>query len=262
MAKPPCWEEAALSTSVQEIRLSAWKWFSDYVNQELLDYTDYIYRGHANSSWNLEPTLDRVVTSPISSKRSKHLEKFKYAVRGRRGANPELIQSENDWWALGQHHGLLTPLLDWTESPFVALFFAFIDASTESGSNCCVWAISQEAIERNNGRALKRRAVISIGEREPIVEIVRPLSDENSRLVNQRGLFTRGPNNIDLETWTEEHSSEDDETWAAIKIVIPRDGAADCIRYLNRMNINHSTLFPDLYGASHFCNMDLRTDNY
>jgi hypothetical protein len=47
-----------------------------------------------------------------------------------------------------------------------------------------------------------------------------------------------------------------------MKISIPKTAAKDCLRYLNRMNINHSTLFPDLYGASQFCNMELNIPKY
>lgn len=142
MPRTPRWTKGKFAKGVMEIRLSSWKWFSDYVNQELLDYTTYIYRGHGNSAWKLEPTLDRVVGSAKSPKRMSHLGNFKFAARGRRGTNPVPIESENDWWALGQHHGLSTPLLDWTESPFVALYFAMVDAHAEEGANCCVWALS------------------------------------------------------------------------------------------------------------------------
>jgi hypothetical protein len=36
----------------------------------------------------------------------------------------------------------------------------------------------------------------------PEVEFIRPMSDENARLVHQGGLFTRAPEGVDLETWT------------------------------------------------------------
>lgn len=261
MPRTPRWSEGALLRGVSEIRLSSWKYFSDYVNQELLDYTTYIYRGHANGSWLLEPTLDRLIKSPTSPKRKQHLEKFTYSVRGRRGNNPAPIEDENGWWALGQHNGLATPLLDWTESPFVALYFGMRNAKIETGTTCCVWVLAQSAVRRNSSKVIVDESITEVLGRKPIVEIVRPLSDENSRLVNQRGLFTRGPNNVDLEEWIQTYAG-DDKVMDLIKITLPKTGVDDCLRYLNRMNINHATLFPDLYGASQFCNMELHIANY
>ena len=101
-----------------------------------------------------------------------------------------------------------------------------------------------------------------INKRKPTVKIVKPLSDENSRLVSQRGLFTRGPNNMDLEEWVKKHNTYKGAEMTMIKIEIPTKGIQDCLRYLNRMNINHSTLFPDLSGASEYSNKHLVINRY
>lgn len=262
MARTPRWTEKPTKDGLDEINLSSWKYFSDYINQEMLDYTTYVYRGHGNSSWKLEPTLDRVVKHAKSPKRNDHLETFKYEVRGRRGGNPPIMETENDWWALGQHHGLHTPLLDWTESPFVALFFAASVAKIEKASNFSVFAFSQSAIKIFNQIINNDEDVELVNEQKPTVKIVRPLSDENSRLVNQRGLFTRGPNNMDLESWIKKFRPKDRAYMDLIKISMPSTGVQDCLRYLNRMNINHSTLFPDLTGASQHCNNKLLINKY
>ena len=261
MARTPRWNDDDWDSGVAEVKLSSWKYFSDYVNYQLIDYTTFVYRGHGDHTWLLEPTLDRVIKSPTSPKRRSHLETFKFETRGRRGANPPKIEEENDWWALGQHHGLMTPLLDWTESPFVALYFAAFTAYKEKTRKMAVFALGQSSINVRNELINNDDTVKLINKRKPTVKIVRPLSDENSRLVSQRGLFTRGPNNVDLETWVKTYNNERNYM-DLIKIEIPTKGVMDCLRYLNRMNINHSTLFPDLTGASDYCNQHLVLSKY
>jgi hypothetical protein len=228
----------------------------------MLEYTSYVYRGQGDANWKLEPSLDRVIKNPKSPMREALLSRFKYETRGRRGANPPTMSDDSDWWALGQHHGLMTPLLDWTESPFVALYFAAESAIRAKSSHFSVCALYQVAINKNNKVITDREDTKLVNDRKPTIKIVRPLSDENSRLVNQRGLFTRGPNNIDMESWIKNYNHQGENIMELIKIIVPTKGVQDCLRYLNRMNINHSTLFPDLIGASEYCNQYLKINKY
>ena len=52
-------------------------------------------------------------------------------------------------------------------------------------------------------------------------------------------------------------------TWLVlIKITMPSENRPAALRALNRMNINRASLFPDLAGASAYCNMNLQIDKY
>jgi hypothetical protein len=55
--------------------------------------------------------------------RDRYLWAFKRAASGLRGPNPAHLEPDQ-WWALGRHFGLITPLLDWSDSPYIAAFFA------------------------------------------------------------------------------------------------------------------------------------------
>lgn len=244
-----------------EVNLISWKYFHDYVRKEMLDFSHFIWRGQSESKWKLESRLDRLLRSKPESKRhsiaGQHLQRFKLAVRGRRGANPSRLEGESEWWALGQHHSLATPLLDWTESPFVALYFAFEqEKAPESGSRA-VWSLG--AFNTKNNEIIKAHS----GAGPPsILEEIRPLQDENSRLVNQAGLFTRVPLGETIDSWVEKNFSGRSEGARLLKIVIPNKERAECLRTLNKMNINHLSLFPDLYGAGQHCNKSLRIEKY
>lgn len=288
MARTKRWVWSTIDNCYGQVKLTSWKYFSDFVYQEMLDYETYIWRGHRCDNWGLESTLDRLINKAKVAKtkrwdfRRLHLVQFQHAVRGRRGSNPPAMTNENEWWALGQHHGLATPLLDWTTSPFVAAYFAYINQGENQTRNRAIYAIHKPTIETRVKELIQikeaenkqEKADIAAGKKQagilsgflldapvkPQVEFIRPLSDENQRLVNQGGLFTRAPDEKPLDSWVTENGIG--KGYTLIKIILPNKDRTECLKTLNRMNINHLTLFPDLYGASKFCNLFGEIEKY
>jgi len=266
MPRRPRWTESSRRHGTMNITFTGWRYFFDFINQLFLDYRSYIFRGQARQVWHLESTLDRLLsrTGQIRSRRMRedHLERFLLAARGRRGSNPPRIEGDNEWWALGQHHGLATPLLDWSESPFVALYFAFEDRNDGGSAYRVVYALHCPGVEDKSAGIARRSRRRGGRIRPAITEIVRPKSDENPRLVSQRGLFTRGPDGMTIDAWIRKNFPKNRQEAVLIRFRIPNNNRDQCLRFLNRMNINHLSLFPDLYGASRYCNYDIMIDGY
>jgi hypothetical protein len=94
--------------------------------------TNLFFRGQSNFDWLLRPVLERKLESL-----DMDLSGFRFIENSlmgefKRHAKAVLhVWPTNDdvlgWLALMQHYRAPTRLLDWTESPFVALFFAIRD---------------------------------------------------------------------------------------------------------------------------------------
>ena len=255
-----------ISGRVPVTRLERWQDFSELLESDFFNQpkTQLIFRGHRRFDWGLDPTLARipesgVIDEPLAIDQLNH---FKKAVRGRLLDNSLVEDGEEDeLWAVGQHHGLMTPLLDWTYSPYVALFFAFSKEDSEEE-------------KENPYRAIYvlNKTFVSDDELCPEIRMFEPRKDDHGRLVNQAGLFTFSPYDSTIEnkltdTLADEEFDDDrlrnasEEEQPAIiaeyicKVYIKNEDREGCMRHLRRMNVHHASLFPDLIGASQFSNL-------
>lgn len=132
-----------------------------------------------------------------------------------RSLSPSLLVREPsddwEWYYLMQHYGIPTRLLDWTESPLAALYFALEEDAP--GRLPCVWIMDPYSLNRLSGEEyilhpypdtdLKywlpdycghRASVYTFLEGERFKDNTKPLSiypkRYNPRIVAQRGVFT------------------------------------------------------------------------
>jgi len=96
---------------------------------------DTLYRGHANTEWLLQPSVFREGRVGIRNRETLHQWKRMAA----RFATPA-PRNDVEWLVLAQHYGVPTMLLDWTESPLIALFFACY-GQDDKEKDGCVWQV-------------------------------------------------------------------------------------------------------------------------
>lgn len=254
-----------LSGRIPVTRLESWRDFTNLLESDFFNRhgVQLVFRGHRRHDWGLMPTLGRVTTNGIITEvlADGQLDRFKRAVRGRLN-DTALVNEDDELWSVGQHHGLMTPLLDWTYSPYVALFFAFHkedDRDEKDNPYRAVYVLNKSFLVDN--------------ETETGIRVFEPRKDHHGRLVNQAGLFTFSPFDATLENkltdvLADEEGFTDEELRSAseeeqpeilaryiCKIYIRNEERDACVRHLRRMNVHHASLFPDLIGASDYCNI-------
>lgn len=255
----------------EEIEFKTWNELKKFLGEL---NTDWCFRGQSDYNWNLVSTMDRAI---ITNKQFDYKREFEsYMIREFKRHSewhydkPHLTKTDFQIVSLMQHHGAPTRLLDFTTSPYVASFFA-IDSSKDF---CSIYAINYMGL-LSSSRSLfsskwdddsdavnsyKYSGSLSIddvfdklilGEKQfQFVDMVLPFSFFE-RLIKQQGVFLcQGDINSDFETNLSSSYSitNKNDHFPMYKIKIPLEWKMEILKDLHRMNINHSTLFPDLDG--------------
>ncbi len=257
-----------ISGRIPVTRIEHWHQYSELLESRFFNrtQTQYIFRGHRRYDWAMTPSLGRLGVNGIVTQKlaDRQLRLFRKAIRGRIDdhslLDDEDLKEADELWSIGQHHGLMTPLLDWTYSPYVALFFAF--------------AKQDQKDEKDNPyRAIYilNKSFIENGDPEGDIRIFEPRKDDHGRLVSQAGLFTFSPYDATIENkltdilfgedFPDENlkqATESDQPSILAKYIckvyVKNEDQQACLRHLRRMNVHHASLFPDLIGAADYCN--------
>lgn len=229
------------------------------------------YRGCGKVAYELKPSLYR-------HKQSKTVEDFmvlekNLIARFQQRSIPFHSRALTDPWEclfFMQHYGVPTRLLDWSESPLMALFFAVISARHTLDSkglpifngDASIWLLDPE---QWNKRAVDLRsftgAVLTTddpnaGAYKPFVDIniMKPLpialygTHNSQRIVSQRGVFVCfGKDTYPMEVSYERQRFPAD---CLMKVVVVKDRLPHMYEALRRHGITDSVVFPDLDGLA------------
>ena len=254
-------------TSIEVVRCSSLEEFVAKVRPQRF-IMPRLFRGQHRVDWKLQEMFDRWLAGrwldsgphnfdKLFSKARQgrfelarlQLDSFRRLVEGLPGVEGRLLEDDRQLWALGRHHGLVTPLLDWSESPYVAAFFAFFDrlaadhpgfrhgsrfvgAITLSDAPVAVWELHYDD------------SVVAAREFE-VFTFRRSVA---ARQKAQAGVFTilTHASILDLA----EYYVHREKTALVRRYEISGTECLKALASLRQMNITCGSLFPDLDGAA------------
>jgi len=214
-----------------------------------------VYRGMADCSWELTPSLNRACPQDIGLEKMilRSFQKYGYTE----------LQHCNSFWeivAMGQQFGLPTRLLDWTYSPLVAAHFATEDVASfdRDGVIFCtdIQAVNDRLPTSLQKKLSELNALIFtrdiLDDTAPDFDALRSLSDRPfalffepastvNRIANQYALFSV----VSDPTVTLLDLPESDQF---TRLIIKKEAKLEIRDKLDYINISERMIYPGLDG--------------
>ncbi len=249
-----------LKDGVRIVTLSSWQEFHQEV-AKLQRKPGYVWRGQTkdeDGGWFLQSSFDRNVKSKDhrdrATKLKRQLDNFKAAMNK---CYPNVLpQDDLDIWALGQHYGLWTPLLDWTLSPYIAAYFAFSEAIDETNPEDryrYVYALNG-TLRRHLTKKKKGSQVVSSNRSVPFID---QLAYPSPRFKAQEGIFIEAFQGNDIRKYVKSFAMKRPGKLILVKFRIPSKDRENCLSELHSMKIDHTRLLLDLRNVVDSCNSEL-----
>lgn len=208
------------------------------------------YRGQGNCTWRLIPSIQR---TDLSEEEERHLANDFYICASHIMGDVPERGNYPYWIALMQHYGLPTRVLDWSQSPLVALYFALkpvVDA------DACIWVLRPGALNARMGdkslhpidsktvQRMLQSAFIGHEDSEiPSILACYSVGNDRRMYVQQSCFTVHHSRDVDLEELEQESIVH--------RLVIPKENKKILYQQLSILGIRQSTLFPDLDHISH-----------
>lgn len=235
-------------------RIIEWQDFNKLVEEMFvkdLNNMNIAYRGQSDANWKLEPSILRLINvDEISKQKASYYEvqtvyeftsKFEYN-QGRnsvRDADPISLYFEM------QHYSCPTRLLDWSSSPYIALYFAVNDSFETDGA---IYSFSPNIYHKYMSNLYEDFASINHlnvlkHSKYEVLQLVFS-TNQNERVARQKGIFT-----ISNSILKSHCDIIPDSVKCLQKYIIPKERKIEFLARLRYMNITAESLFPGLDGA-------------
>jgi len=253
---------------MREIRINSWNEFIEWVEKLQAErdvkakrsspilVSELLYRGQPDSFMKLETTLERSVRHEITLSdyynfvyvirvKIESITGKKWPIPSRDEFNKWLDEQKfsiddgfpgDEYFAYLRHHGLPSPLLDWTRSPYVAAYFAMTPQPRNGVQHSAIYVYQEHA------------SGVKIGDfDEPAISCLGPYLGTDRRHYLQQSEYTictvgkgKSLKLASHETVVARDDKDQDLLW---KLVIPISERQDFIEHIQRMNINPYSLF-------------------
>jgi hypothetical protein len=272
-------KESKYGYSYIELSFDNWRELRDYLvtwNENELNITgSFLFRGHSDSSWELEPTLERIRPDlegnflsewyRLAEKRS--IENYKRSIKLFLSDKENRFISNDitliEWLSIMQHHGAATRFLDVTNSPLIAAFFACTDVNCITKERC-IWVFPLEILDLKNINTIQTKTNDEFQELydyyqgldimqqndNPIIGYTF-LNQLSERPYYQQSAFLYSMSNtIRFTKLLKNYYDSNTKLTKLIFNFSSRSDFADAISDFKRMNITYSSLFPGIDGYS------------
>lgn len=241
------------------------------LRNECKRHDEYIFRGVTDANYEIQCSLRRCANKYPKTDFRKLLLDFKRDFKDelvRHGlirdrefpASQDGLEREIEIESLAQHYGLPTRLVDWSDSPYVALFFAFAGGRQLSVTKKrpALWILNRGELELGIDKiARDQRPGVSNDEARTFFRnlneglfIANKYRDINQRVRLQRGWFTYF---LQEEKSLDRFIFDNKKFFAKntlTQVLLPGDIQARVLGDLELMDITSGTLFRDIEGVA------------
>lgn len=226
---------------------------------ELLDFTKELHEKHDDTIWYRGEENSTLALIPSIQRSEKRIGQERFLANEFYIRAKQILENAPDrknyavWVSLMQHHGLPTRMLDWSQSPLIAAFFATERQDELPERDACIWVLvpkklnEQEGfgdciypLDANTAQEMLRPAFKHLNHNPKLTDKILCCYsvEKNLRMYSQQSCFTVHNSIRRLEDICDESM--------LYKMIIPSGRRRYFIESLRSFGITESFVYPDM----------------